>query len=270
MTSSFLLKPFFPRALWCFAALMLCTSVAIVHAQAGNAKGVQLVQRIDDVLVGVDPISLAVIDNRYVTGVYVRVNVNLGVPMAGAQPTAPLGYSHFLADCSSTMRFAVISTATTPFDLTPLGSSFRARYDAARAALTGSAFAPIGMLDGSRAVATFACKASLSPSGSVQIARELFERGGPADIRSALCDLRPDGALETREDVEVRFSDSEKVVAVQQQWMSTGKVTDAEISFGSGPARWRIDRNTAEASLVAPEGRVIFVGSCVAGGNPRP
>ena len=253
---------------------VLCAGAAIAHAQAGPAKGVQLVQRIDDVLVGVDPISLAVIDNRYVTGVAVRVNVNVGVNasplVADARPAAPLGYSHFLADCHSPMRFAVLSTAATPFDLTPQGSSFRARYDAARAALAGSAFAPVGMLDGSRALATFACKASLSPSGAVQIARDLFQQGGPADMRSALCDLRPDGALETREDVEVRFSDSEKVVAVQQQWMSTGKVTDTEISFGSGPARWRIDRNTAEASLVTPEGKVIFAGSCVAGGSPKP
>jgi hypothetical protein len=68
----------------------------------------------------------------------------------------------------------------------------------------------------------------------------------------------------------VRFSDSEKVVAVRQQWMSTGKVTDAEISFGSGPLRWRIDRNAAEASLVTPEGKIIFVGSCVAGPSPTP
>ena len=239
-----LLKPLFPRALRWLAVPLLCVGAAVVHAQAGPAKGVQLVQRIDDVLVGVDPISLAVIDNRYVTGVAVRVNVNV----AGALPAAPLAYSHFLADCHSPMRFAVVSTAATPFDLTPQGSSFRARYDAARAALVGSAFAPVGMLDGSRAVATFACKASLSPSGATQIARDLFQQGGPADMRSALCDLRPDGALETREDVEVRFSDSEKVVAVQQQWMSTGKVTDTEISFGSGPARWRIDRNTAEAT----------------------
>jgi hypothetical protein len=83
-----------------------------------------------------------------------------------------------------------------------------------------------------------------------------------------MCDLRPDGASVTREDVEVRFSDSEKVVSVNKQWLSSGQVTGAEISFGSGAARWRIDRNSAEASLVNSAGRVIFAGSCVTGKPP--
>ena len=266
MNRPFSLTPLFSRVLQRLCVGLLFAGAALAHAQAGNAKGVQLVQRIDDVLIGVDPISLAVIDNRYVTGVFVRVNAEV----ASTSPAPPLGYSHFLADCHSPMRFMVISTADTPFDLTPQGSSFRARYDAARAALNGLAFTPVGMLDASRAVATFACKASLSPARVAQTARDLFVHGGPPDLRSALCDLRPDGALEAREDVEVRFSDSEKVVAVQQQWMSSGKVTDAEISFGRGPARWRIDRNTAEASLVTPEGKVIFAGSCIAGSSPKP
>ena len=87
-------------------------------------------------------------------------------------------------------------------------------------------------------------------------------------MRSAMCDLRPDGASVTREDVEVRFSDSEKVVSVNRQWLSSGRVTDAEISFGRGNARWRINRNTAEASLVDNNDKVVFVGSCVAGTKP--
>ena len=240
--------------------------LASAQAQSGNPKGVQLVQRIDDVLIGVDPISLAVVDNRYVTGIYVRVSADV----TGAKPAAPLGYTHFLADCRAPMRFAVISTAATPFDLTPQGSSFRARHEAAQAAVKAITFKQVGMLDASRTVATFACQASLSPSVVVKIAHDLFEKAGPSDLRSALCDLRPNGGEDTREDVEVRFSDSEKVVAVRQQWMSTGKVTDAEISFGSGPLRWRIDRNAAEASLVTPEGKIIFVGSCVAGPSPTP
>ena len=51
-------------------------------------------------------------------------------------------------------------------------------------------------------------------------------------------------------------------------WMSTGTVTDAEIRFGSGPVRWRIDRNSAEADLVNAAGKVVFMGSCVAAGKP--
>jgi ssRNA-specific RNase YbeY (16S rRNA maturation enzyme) len=79
-----------------------------------------------------------------------------------------------------------------------------------------------------------------------------------------LCDLRPDGAYVAREDVTVRFSDSEKVVAVNNQWLTSGQVTDAEISFGSGTAKWRIDRNSAEAYLIDASGKLLFAGSCVA------
>ena len=222
----------------------------------GSGKGVQLVQRVDDVLYGVDPISLAILSNRYVSGVLVRVNAN--------QPSPVLGYSHFVADCQSPLQFAVVSSAQSPVDLTPQGSSSRARYDAAKAAVDGVTFSKVGMLDGSRSVAEFACNSTQRPARTAQIAKELFEKGGPGDMRTALCDLQPDGTAQTREDVEVRFSDSEKVVMVNKQWLSSGRVTDGEISFGGGGARWRIDRNTAEASLVRPGGKVSFVGSCVA------
>lgn len=221
----------------------------------GSGKGVQLVQRVDDVLYGVDPISLAILSSRYVSGVMVRVNAN--------QPSPVLGYSHFVADCQSPLRFAVVSSAQSPVDLTRQGSSARARYDAAKAAVDGATFSKVGMLDGSRSVAEFACNSTQRPARTAQIAQELFEKGGPGDTRTALCDLQPDGAAQVREDVEVRFSDSEKVVSVNNQWLSSGRVTDGEISFGSGGARWRIDRNTAEASLVRPGGKVSFVGSCV-------
>ena len=87
-------------------------------------------------------------------------------------------------------------------------------------------------------------------------------------MRAALCDLQPDGASAVREDVSVRFSDSERVVSVNNQWMSSGSVTDTEISFGRGAARWRIDRATAEASLVSSSGKLIFMGSCVAATKP--
>ena len=229
-------------------------------AQTGQGKGVLLVQRIDDVLYGVDPISLALVDSHHVSSVLVRVNAN--------QPSPALGYNHFVADCRLPMRVATLSTATSPLDLTPQGASARARLAVATAALASANFVKANMLDASRATAEFACASSQRPARAVQIAKDLFENGGPADMRTALCDLQPNGASLIREDVQVRFSDSEKVVSVNNQWMSTGTVTDAEISFGSGPARWRIDRNTADASLVGSGGRVIFMGSCVASNKP--
>ena len=220
------------------------------------SKGLQLVQRVDDVLYGVDPISLALLGNRHVSGVLVRVNAS--------QPSPVLGYSHFVADCKKPLRLAIVASAQSPLDLTPQGSSARARYAAATAALEDGVFMKATMLNGSWSVAQFACDSTQRPARTAQIARELFDKGGPGDMRTALCDLQPDGMAQTREDVEVRFSDSEKVVAVNGQWLSSGRVTDGEISFGSGGARWRIDRNTAEASLVRPGGKVSFVGSCVA------
>jgi hypothetical protein len=225
-----------------------------------SGKGVQLVQRIDDTLLGVDPISLAILDRWHVSGVAVRVNAN--------QPGPALDYRHFVADCQSPVRLAVLSIAPSPMDLTPQGASARARLAAAEAVLTTAIFTKAAMLDGSRAMAEFACSTSARPARAVQIAKELFEAGGPPDERIALCDLQPDGAFVTREDVEVRFSDSEKVVAVANQWLTSGRVTDTEISFGSGGSRWRIDRNTAEASLIGGNGKVLFVGSCIAKAKP--
>ena len=254
-----------PALLLCLASLACLDSKAqssrMDNTKTGNSgKGVQLVQRIDDVLYGVDPISLAIVDRRHVTGVLVRVDAN--------RPSPALGYSHFLADCGIPMRFVVLATALSPLDLTPQGASARARVEVASAALASEKFARVGMLDGSRSVAEFACSTTQRPARAAQIAHELYERGGPLDMRSALCDLQPDGAFVTREDVEVRFSDSEKVVAVNNQWLSSGTVTDTEISFGRGGARWRVDRNTAEASLVNSAGKTLFAGSCVAA-QPR-
>ncbi len=238
-------------------------STASRNSDYSYNKGLQLVQRVDNVLFGVDPISLAPLGNRHVSGVLVRVNAS--------QPSPVLGYSHFVADCKKPLRMHIVATAPSPLDLAPQGASARARYSAATAAIEGgSVFAKAHMLDGSWAVAEFACDSTQRPARTAQIARELFDKGGPSDMRIALCDLQTDGDLQTRQDVEVRFSDAEKVVAVNKQWLSSGRVTDSEISFGSGAARWRIDRAAAEASLVHPGGKVAFVGSCIARDASRP
>ena len=242
------------------AVLLIAASVDGFAQTASQAKSVLLVQRIDDVLYGVDPISLALVDSHHVSGVLVKVHAD--------KPSPALSYTHFVADCRLPLRAALLATAASPLDLTPQGASARARLAAASASLSRGLFVRTTMLDGSRSAAEFACATSQRPARAVQIAKDLFENGGPSDMRSALCDLQPNGANLTREDVLVRFSDAEKVVSVNHQWMSTGTVTDAEISFGSGPARWRIDRDTAEASLVTATGKVVFMGSCVASNKP--
>jgi hypothetical protein len=243
------------------AMLGLGAAAQNLPAPAPSGKGVQLVQRIDDVLVGVDPISLAIIDRQHVSGIAVRVSPNL--------PGAVQDYRHFVADCQSPLRLVVLNSAPLPMELTPQGASARARVAQAQAVLKTAAFANVTMLDGSRAMAEFACQTTARPAQAAQIAKELFEAGGPPDVRTALCDLQPDGAFVTREDVQVRFSDAEKVVAVANQWLSSGQVTQAEISFGSGGSRWRIDRNTAEASLIGGDGKLLFMGSCIAKDKSR-
>jgi hypothetical protein len=242
------------------ALLLFATCLGTQAQTAAQAKSVLLVQRIDDVLYGVDPISLAIVDAHHISGVLVKVHAD--------KPSPALSYTHFVADCRLPLRAALLATAASPLDLTPQGASARARVAAASATLSSGLFLKTHMLDGSRAAAEFACASSQRPARAVQIAKDLFENGGPSDMRTALCDLRPNGANQTREDVSVRFSDAEKVVSVNHQWMSTGTVTNAEISFGSGPARWKIDRDTAEASLVTAAGKVVFMGSCVAASKP--
>ena len=263
-------------------------STRSANSEYSYSKGLQLVQRVDNVLFGVDPISLAPLGNRHVSGVLVRLNVGQNVgqrPHQNAnqnasqntnqttnqsvtQPSLIPGYSHFVADCRKPLRMHIVATAQSPLDLAPQGASARARYSAATAAVEDGIFAKAHMLDGTWAVAEFACDSTQRPARTAQIARELFEKGGPSDMRTALCDLQTDGDLQTRLDVEVRFSDAEKVVAVNKQWLTSGRVTDGEISFGSGAARWRIDRAAAEASLVHPGGKVAFVGSCIARDAP--
>ncbi len=229
-------------------------------APPAMAQGPLLLQRIDDVLYGVDPISLAIIDKNRISGILVRVNAS--------QPSPPLDYSHFVVDCLGRMNVALLARAASPLDLTAQGASARARVQAVAQAADGLKFTSSSVVDGTRFLAEFACAASLRPAQATQIARELLDNGGPRDLRSALCDLRPDGAYVAREDVTVRFSDSEKVVAVNNQWLSSGQVTDTEISFGSGSAKWRIDRNTAEAYLIDANGKLLFAGSCIAKPGP--
>ncbi len=227
-------------------------------AQTASGKGPLLLQRIDDVLYGVDPISLAVVDNRYISAILVRVNAG--------KPHPPLNYTHFVADCSGAGQVAWLAETSSPMDLTPQGASFRARLQAVQAALSapgGAKFSKPAVLDGSRSMADFVCAASQRPSQAVALAKDILENGGPKDLRTALCDLQPDGVFVTREDVTVRFSDKEKAVSVNNQWLTSGKVSEAEITFGSGTAKWRIDRMSAEANLIDSTGRVIFAGSCV-------
>ena len=210
-------------------------------AQGLAGQGLHLVQRVDEVLYGVDSISLAVLDNRHVLGNFVQVDLN--------QPRQSPNPASFVAECSQPPRLARSAALLTR----------------AQVQLAELRFEAVQVLDGSRFLAEFACAASGQPGRAAQIARELFDRGGPSDMRSLFCDLQPDGSEQLRPQVELRFSEVENVVAVNRQWLRSGQVTPAEISFGAA-ARWRIDRRAMQARLLTATGEVLFVGACA----PRP
>jgi hypothetical protein len=89
----------------------------------------------------------------------------------------------------------------------------------------------------------------------------MYETGGPPDMQTVYCDLQPDGSTEVRKGVEVRFSPSANVVAVNDQWLSSGSVTADEVRFGAN-STWRINRKALDIRRSAPGGEMLFSGLC--------
>jgi hypothetical protein len=235
--------------------LSFCANAALVCAQpaanASTSKDMQIVQRIDDVLVGVDAVSLQILDRRYVSGTYFLINLH--------QPSPVSGNADFVADCQVPLRVATLESTLPSGSLkteTPPLQRRSGPLDTAQLV-----FSPVHMLDGTWQVADFACRSSSQPGRARQIARQLLEQGGPPDMRTLYCDLRADGSTQVRRGVELRFSEQEDAVAVNRQWLSSGFVDDKEVVFGSG-AQWIVDRQASRARLVAPGGEVLYTGLC--------
>jgi hypothetical protein len=229
-----------------------------VFPSAGGA-GFQLVQRVDDVLFGVDPISLGIIDNRYVSGTFVRVNA--------FRPSPVIGYTPFVVDCQSPLRIAISESATAVEDKNAAAFLSQRRTADHHLKLTELEFAAPKILDGTRFVSEFACNATRQPGRAAKVARELFEQGGPEDLQRVYCDMQVDGSAEVRRGVEVRYSVAQDVVAVAQQWFSSGFVTEAEVVFGSGGVQWVMDRKTLQSHLINKGGKApLFTSVC----NTRP
>ena len=223
------------RAICLWAVLVLHAPTAAL-AQWSNNRGYQLLQRVDDVLFGVDNLSLAILDNRYVAGTLVRVNVH--------QPSPVRGFTDFVADCQKPLRFA----------LRPPGGK-------TRIAPAQLEFSSAHVLDGSWFAAEFACEATRQPGRAARLAKDLFERGGPPDMQTVYCELQPDGSEQARPDVEVRFSETANSVAVNRQWLSSGEVTPEEVRFGSN-SKWRIDRQALHVRRTGAGGEMLFSGTC--------
>lgn len=217
-------------------ALVLAFVSVVTQAQWASNRGYQLLQRVDDVLFGVDNLSLQIIDRTHVAGTLLHINVLKPYPVRSRV--------EFVAQCGDPMRLAMRAGDTrSPPDLASLE------------------FADVSWLDGSWAAAAFACEATRQPGRAAQLARTMYERGGPPDMQTVYCDLQPDGSTEVRKGVEVRFSPASNVVAVNQQWLSSGSVTADEVRFGVNSI-WRINRQALDIRRSAPGGEMLFSGLC--------
>ncbi len=218
----------------CWGLLLVLPGTA--SAQWTSNQGFQLLQRVDDVLFGVDNVSLVILDKRHVAGRLVRINVH--------QPSPVRGFDDFVADCDQPLRFAIKPASAE-------GAPAPSQLEFSRAR----------MLDGSWAAAEYACESTRQPGRATRLARDLFERGGPPDMQVVYCELQPDGSQETRTGVEVRFSEEANAVAVNRQWLSSGEVTAKEVSFGAN-SKWRIDRQALDIRRTAASGEMLFSGTC--------
>jgi len=224
-------------------ALLLVMASGLVHAQWTSNRGYQLLQRIDDVLFGIDNLSLEILDRDHVAGTLLRINVDKPYPLRGQ--------TDFVVDCRKPMRMAV-RTGTR-----------QARVDPGKLE-----YADVALLDGTWASAEFACESTRQPGRASQVARHIYEKGGPDDMQTIYCDLQPDGSDEVRHGVEVRYSASASAVAVNQQWLSSGSVTEDEVRFGLN-SRWRIHRKALDIRRNAASGEMLFSGLCDRRPPPR-
>lgn len=238
------------RPLLLSICLLVCSGVWAGPDRPAS-KDMQIVQRIDDVLVGVDAVSLDVLDRRYVAGSYFLINLH--------QPSPVLGTAEFVVDCQNPLQLATLASNLPSGTLKSETPQVQRRATAVDTA--SLAFTPVHMLNGSWMVAEFACRSTNQPGRARQIAQELLEKGGPPDQLSLWCDLQPKGSKQTRHGTEVRYSASDNAVAVQTQWLSSGFVSDTEVVFGSG-AQWIVDRQPHQALLVGAGGARLFVGAC--------
>ncbi len=225
---------------------------------ASASKDMQIVQRIDDVLVGVDAVSLAIIGRRHVAGSYFLINLH--------RPSPVVGTAEFVAECPGPSdppdqppRLATLASSLPSASLQPQAPVLQRRATALD--IASLAFTPVHMLDGSWMVAEFACRSSSQPGRARQIAQALLETGGPPDMRRLWCELQADGSTQTRRNAEVRYSAADDAVAVHTQWLSSGFVSATEVVFGSG-AQWIVDRQAGRARLLGADGTLLFSGAC--------
>ncbi|KQP48636.1 hypothetical protein [Pseudorhodoferax sp. Leaf274] len=211
-----------------------------------------MVQRIDEMLVGVDAIALDVVDRHHVAGTYFLVHA--------LRPSPLVGYANYVIDCRVPQRIAILSSVMPSGRLEPEQPFVQPPRRSGRIDPSSLAFEPTHVMDGTAFVASFSCDASGAPGRAAQIAAELAARGSPPDSRSLYCQMRPDAGQAARR-AEVRYSAAENAVAVNGQWLSSGFVAGDEVVFGTG-AQWRVDTRKRQARLLRDDGRQLFQGEC--------
>ncbi|HVR52921.1 MAG TPA: hypothetical protein VMS38_24565 [Pseudorhodoferax sp.] len=224
-------------------------------AQSASAQAppaFYMVQRIDEMLVGVDTIALDVVDRDHVAGTYFLVHALRPLPL--------VGYANYVVDCREPLRIAIQNAVMPSGRLEPDQPFVQPPRRSGRTDLAKLAFEPPHVLDGTAFVAAFTCQASGAPGRAAQIAAELAARGGPPDRRSLHCHMQPDSGQPARR-VEVRYSAAENAVAVNGQWLSSGFLSGDEVVFGAG-AQWRVNTRERRVRLVRDDGRQLFEGDC--------
>lgn len=228
-------------------------TAGLACAQGGvPQKPFHLVQRIDEMLVGVDAISLDVVGRDHVAGTYFLVHARKPSPM--------IGYANYVVDCRTPRRMAILSSFMPSGRLEESTPFVQPARRSGQIDVSKLSFSDVYVMDGTAFVAEFTCQASSAPGRAAQIAQDLVQRGGPADSRSLYCDVRPDSGQAARR-VEVRFSEAENVVAVNGQWLSSGFLAKNEVVFGAG-AQWRLNRQNRTVRLMRDNGTLLFTGAC--------
>lgn len=238
-------------------SIVLSASAACSAAPAGAEPAppppaFHLVQRIDEVLVGVDAISLSVAGRDHVAGTYFLVHA--------LRPSPMIGYANYVVDCRTPRRMAILSSFMPSGRLEENTPFVQPARRSGQLDMTGLQFADVHVMDGTAFVADFSCQASSTPGRAGQIAQDLVQRGGPADSTSLYCDMRPDSGKPVRR-VEVRYSQAENAVAVNGQWLSSAFTAQNEVVFGAG-AQWRLDLRKRSIRLVRDNGKLLFTGAC--------
>jgi len=237
-------KALLPVGQKCLLALVMVLASGLGHAQWSSNRGYQLLQRIDDVLYGIDNLSLEIVGRDHVAGTLLQINADQPLPLRAQ--------TRFVVDCRKPMRFSVHkANAALPNALTTLE------------------YVDVALLDGTWASAEFACESTRQPGRASQVARAIYESGGPPDMQTLYCDLQPDGSTDVRRGVEVRYSASANAVAVNRQWLSSGSVTDDEVRFGAN-SKWRINRKALDIRRSAPNGEMLFSALCDRRAPARP